>query len=89
MCYQGMHNVYRILKNRVQHPTTVHNFEIDRIPLPQCNMINILSLLRYTHDRRLDILPYTFLIFFYKTLFQEEKKKKRTMGYSKLKIPLA
>lgn len=34
MCYQGMHNVYRILKNRVQHPTTVHNFEIDRIPLP-------------------------------------------------------
>lgn len=52
-------------------------------------MINILSLLRYTHDRRLDILPYTFLIFFYKTLFQEEKKKKRTMGYSKLKISLA
>lgn len=37
----------------------------------------------------MDILPYTFLIFFYKTLFQEEKKKKRTMGYSKLKIPLA
>lgn len=34
----------------------------------------------------MDILPYTFLIFFYKTLFQEEKKKKERWVIQNLKF---